>query len=78
MSQVEAFNDNVTEITATQPFMALTKPPKRATDPVAAELEKEGTQTPAPGGNPRDSRWPRWPTAWPDGSRQSRSRQADQ
>jgi hypothetical protein len=71
MSQVDGFNDNVTDITATRPFMALTKPAKGTGNPAAAVHEYEGTQTPAPGANPRVTRWPRWPTAWPDGSRQS-------
>jgi hypothetical protein len=74
MSQVEAFNDNVTEIAATQPSMAVTRARNRASDPTATERKAKEIKPPTSGINPADSRWPRWPNAWPDGSRQSRSR----
>jgi hypothetical protein len=78
MSQAKAFNNNITKVAATQPSVAVTRPPKRAADPAAAEHHEQGIKTPASGGDTADSRWPRWPNAWPDGSRQSRSRRAGQ
>lgn len=78
MSRVEGFNNNVTDITATQPFVALAKPSREATDPAATEHQGQRAQSPAPGTNPRDTRWPRWPKAWPDDSLPSRSERAGQ
>jgi hypothetical protein len=74
MSQVEALSDNVTEIAAAPPSMAMAAPPTMAADPEATEhtaKETKTPKTPAPANNIADSRWPRWPNAWPDGSRQS-------
>ena len=48
MSQVDAFNDNVTDTTATQPFTALAKPPSRE---LTAAAEHETGRDP-------DSSWP--------------------
>jgi hypothetical protein len=80
MSQVDAFNANVTGVAATQPStaMAVTKHPQRAADPAATEHQTKMIKAPASGNNTADSRWPQWPNAWPDGSRQSRSRHTDQ
>ena len=72
MSQVVAFNDNVTEIAATQRPMSIaaTRPPDRSADLAATENQAKEIKTAAPGVNTANSRWPRWPNAWPDGSRQ--------
>jgi hypothetical protein len=77
MSQVDGVNDIVTDITATQPFIAVTDPPKEATNPAPAEQEGEGARAQMPGASTRD-RWPRWPAAWPDSSLPSRSGRAGQ
>jgi hypothetical protein len=84
MSQVDAFNDNVAGVAAARPpvTIAVTRPPDRADDPAATEhrakaIKTKVIKTPAPGGT-ADSRWPQWPNAWPDGSRQSRSRRTGQ
>jgi len=71
MSQVEAVNDNVTEDAATQPSVVMTRPPGPADDPGAPKHGKEKGKTAASGGSKANSRWPLWPNAWPDGSRQS-------
>jgi hypothetical protein len=71
MSQAEAVNDNVTEVAATLPSMARARHPKMAAAPAAAQHEEQGIETPADVGSVAVSRWPRWPNAWPDGSRQS-------
>jgi hypothetical protein len=42
MSQVDAFNDNVTDTTATQPFTALAKPPQSGTDGSSRTRNGEG------------------------------------
>jgi hypothetical protein len=70
VSQAEGFNDNDTDIAVTRPSMPATTRRNGASDPAAAE----GTDAlgPAIAANHRDNRWPRWPTAWPDGSRWSR------
>jgi len=78
MSRVEGFNDSVTDNAAPQPFMALAKPSREATDPAATEHQGQRAQSPAPGTNPRDTRWPQWPKAWPDDSLPSRSGRAGQ
>ena len=78
MSQIEGVNDIVTDITATQPSIAATDPPKDATNPALSDQEVEGTRTQTPGANTRDTRWTRWPAAWPDGSLPSRSGRAGQ
>jgi hypothetical protein len=78
MSRVEGVNDNITDNTATQPFMVLAKPSTEAIDPAATEHQGQKAQTLAPGTNPRDTRWPRWPKAWPDDSLPSRSEKAGQ
>jgi hypothetical protein len=78
VSQVEGFNDNDNDndndmdmdIAVTGPLVPAATRPKGAGDPAAAE--GPGAQGPALGANRRDSRWPRWPTAWPDGSLRSR------
>ena len=69
MSQAEGFNDNDNDmdIAVTRPSMPATIRPEEARDPAAAE--GPGAQGPARAANRRDSRWPRWPNAWPDGSR---------
>jgi hypothetical protein len=71
MRQVEPVNDNVTDVAATQPSEAITRLSNKEADPAAAEREAEGSKTSASRGNTTDSRWPRWPNAWPDGSRRS-------
>lgn len=78
MSRVEGFNDNVTDITATQPFMAPARPSREATDPAETEhhpttVRGQTAQSPAPGTNRKDTPWPSWPRAWPDDSLPSRS-----
>jgi hypothetical protein len=76
MNEIEGVNDIVTDITATQPFTALVDPSKDATNPAPAEQEGEGARTQSPRANARDTSWPRWPAAWPDGSLTSRSARA--
>jgi hypothetical protein len=73
MSQVEAFNDNVTEVVATQPSMAMAiaRSHSRAADPAEAEHDETRIKTGARTGRTTDSGWPQWPNAWPDGSRRS-------
>lgn len=68
MSQVEGFKDNVRDITAAQPFMALAEHPRMPADPTAPEHKREGTQTAAPHAKRGEALWPRWPKRWPDGS----------
>ena len=70
MSQAEGFNDNDTDIAVTRPSLPSTTHPKEARDPAAAE--GPGAQGPAFAATRKDNRWPRWPTAWPDGSLRSR------
>ena len=67
MSQAEGFNDNDMDIALTRPSMPARIRPKGARNPAAAE--GPDAQGPALAANRRDNRWPRWPTAWPDGSR---------
>lgn len=73
MSQVGAFNDNVTEVTGTRPpmAMAITRPHRRAADPAEPEHAEGRAKTAAPARRAADSGWPQWPNAWPDGSRKS-------
>jgi hypothetical protein len=70
MSQVEGFNDNDKDTVVTRPLMPTASPPKGAGD--SAAIEDGGAQSPALAVNPRGTRWPRWPTAWPDGPLRSR------
>jgi hypothetical protein len=75
MSQVDGFDDtdNATDIMSTQSSMPLANRPKGATEPADAVPERDGPESPAPKGNPRHTPWPKWPSAWPDGSLLSRS-----
>jgi hypothetical protein len=72
VSQAEGSNDNDndTDIAATRPSVPATTCPKGARDP--ASPEDPGAQGPGFAVNRKDNRWPRWPTAWPDGSFRSR------
>lgn len=82
MSQVEGFSIS-SDIPATQPFTALADPPRDGSDPeaadeAAAQQDSRGTRTQEPDTSARDTRWPRWPASWPDGSLPSRSARAGQ
>lgn len=76
MSRAEGFNLNVTDNAASQPFVALAKPSEEATDPAATDHQgRQKAQSPTPGTNPRDTRWPK---AWSDDSLPERSGKAGQ
>jgi hypothetical protein len=69
VSQAEGFKDNNMDIALTRLSMPETIRPNGASDPAVAEGPV--AQSPAFADIRRDNRWPRWPTAWPDGSLRS-------
>jgi hypothetical protein len=74
VSQVKVFENNDNDdkdIALDGRSMPATTRPKGARDPEAAE-DPGVLRGPGPAVNRRGSLWPRWPTAWPDGSLRSR------
>ena len=71
MSQVERFADDVRDAAITRlplpraPHLTAADGPAGTADAGASDV---GAQPPSLGANARDSRWPRWPAAWPDSS----------
>ena len=60
------FNDDDAGIAVHWLLMPAATPAQGQRDPAVAE--DAIAQPPALAVNPRDTRWPRWPSAWPDGS----------